>query len=119
MSVTKRQAEQVFKAVQKKYASYLDGVGELDQPKLIKDWDWGWSPIKWAVVWESGPFEWALLASGGGFDEETYLAAVEIAGAAEARRMSEDGKFNVEPLPVPKGVWLEPVNGWSFGIYAY
>lgn len=66
--ITKQQAEEVFKAIEKKYRHN----GWSEQPKLVKDWQYvGWSDgeaveyptVDYAIVWEGGPDYWTYHAT--------------------------------------------------------
>lgn len=97
MAVTKRQAEQAYRQVREQFKAFLD-ENEINNPKLIKDWDWCASgPTPWAIVWEGGPYEWAMLAQTGGTME--YGAEIKPAKAW------------------PAGTFAEPVTSWAIGIY--
>jgi hypothetical protein len=116
--VTLEQAEAVLAAVNDRYAAHLVGAHELDRPTLIENWGWFDSgPIRWAIVWEPGPFEWAHRASMGGFDEEAAGLFADQVGREQARAMAKRGAFTEDPLPVPPGTYLETLTGWAVGVY--
>lgn len=97
-NLTKRQAEAAFRQFKIQFKAFLPEEGYEHGPQLIKDWDWLESgPTTWAIVWEEGPTDWALLFPGGG--------TLEYGGELKpAPRMSPD-------------VFVEPVTGWSVGLY--
>jgi hypothetical protein len=57
--VTKKQAEQVFSEIKKKYKAY---IYEGSAPTLVKNFEWGCGPVEYAIVWDGGPYEWAYNA---------------------------------------------------------
>ena len=97
VKVTKRDAEKVLAAVRKQFSAYVKGGSDLDQPMLIKDWDFfGHGAVPYAIVWEGGPYEWAHLV-GGGVDEEFG--------------------FRYESAPIPDNVYVEPYTSYVLAIY--
>lgn len=97
MAVTKRQAEQAYREVREQFKAFLD-ENEVNNPKLVKDWDYLESgPTKWAVVWEGGPYYWAILAETGG-----------------------ELEFGAKIAPAkswPKGTFAEAATSFAIGIY--
>jgi len=60
-TVTKKQAEKAFAQIKNKYKGYW-GEG-LEEPKLVKDWNWSGTNAPYAILWESGPYDWAIESS--------------------------------------------------------
>lgn len=117
MSVTRQQAETVLNRIKTQYRAHWE-PDERCAPKLVENWDWLESgPRRWAIVWEEGPFEWAFRASMGGFDEEAALLTADHLGEEETRARAKAGRFNVEPIEMPKGTFMECVTSWAVGIY--
>lgn len=120
------QAQAALDAIKARYAQYLtpqpydampamtiDGVeypatpAGVDQPlyrapELWADWD----GHDWVVSWEEGPWEWAYRASMGGFNEVADQVAAMGGTPVEE-----------EPIPMPDGVWCEPINSFQLGLY--
>jgi len=97
--VTKRQAEQALRTVQKKWQGYVDAGST---PPALQQREGHWT-----IVWEEGPFDWTTLASLGGVNEEL---AYELRESGLKAPMEE-------PLEMPEGVYSEPWNGWQLGLY--
>jgi hypothetical protein len=73
-NLTQTQAERVYRAIVKRYHMYevtaqpvvSQGTGTWPggQPVLCRDFEsMSGSTIRWAIVWEEGPYEWAYDAS--------------------------------------------------------
>jgi hypothetical protein len=109
--VTKREAERVLAAVKRAFPAYLDKGGKYG-PKLVKDWDWGWTTshvYEWAIIWEEGPYEWTYNFPEGGVDEEL---------TAELHTIVPDAKpITTKAVELPDGVWTEPITSWAIAIY--
>lgn len=108
---TKRQAQTALRAIRKAYGfkpGEDDGIG----PKLVEEYHGWYSTTRNAIVWEEGPFEWAIRASLGGFDEELYHDLKDFLPREEAIE-----KAKQQPVKVPKGTYLEPINSYSLGLY--
>lgn len=116
-TVTRTQANKVLASIKKRYAADVTGLGELDQPKLIENWDWNTDPAPWAIVWESGPYEWAVHATYGGYDEEFRAEYQAEFGEEAARAASRKGRFVVAELERPAGVMFEAETKWALGLY--
>ena len=97
VKVRKADADKVLAAVKKAYKSWVDAG--YTPPKLVKDWDWTSGPAAWSVVWEEGPYDWAILFPFGGIEEEFGFKVPDVSGS------------------IPDGVFFEPINGWSGGIF--
>lgn len=104
--VSEKKAEQVLEAIRNAFPAYLDALEK--GPVLIPDFD----GRDWTVMWEEGaPFEWPFLL-GGGVDEEMASLLSEFMDDEAA------GKAATQQAAVfPKGVFVEPVNHYSVGIY--
>lgn len=106
--VTRTQAEAALAAIRTQFASSLSDDGQ--QPQLFEP---GFQCSGWAIGWEEGPHEWTYAAFHGGFDDEMYGLAVEAgADREQARRLA-----TIAGVPVPAGVFAEPVNHWCLGLY--
>jgi hypothetical protein len=103
--VTKAKAERVLAAVKKKYAPYLDGAGESDQPVIMTEFYSGNAPF--AIVWETGPSDWALVATSGDPTEEDWALLAEVG-------LKPSGS---KPLAIPAGVYAEPITSYALGLY--
>lgn len=92
MTVTKRQADAVVRAIEKQFAPWIN---EGDSgPVLLKDWN----GHGWAIVWESGsPDSWAVKDPGGDVDEEFG--------------------FKIPARREVRGVFTEPINSYTLGLY--
>jgi hypothetical protein len=63
-NATKRQAEAVLAQVRVRYKAHWQGDPEFGIPDetgpvLLENWDWV-GLVRWAIVWEEGPYEWAI-----------------------------------------------------------
>lgn len=106
---TKRQALSALRSIRKAYGYK---PGEEGGPQLVEEYHGWYSTTRNAIVWEEGPFEWAIRASMGGFDEEMYHDLLEFMPREQAAE-----KAKSEPIKVPKGTYLEPINSYSLGLY--
>jgi len=104
--VTKKQAEQVRKAVRSQFAPYLKD--DQRYPKLIDNRD--------RYFDDRGP-DWLLV---GEFAHEWALGVLSGEGGAYDDEMSAlTGKMCCIPKAEgwPEGIWTEPVNGYQLAIY--
>lgn len=86
--VAQAQAEKIIASLNKQW-----GVDpKYGGPELLA----GWDGHDFVIIWEGGPYDWTILASGGGFDEFGH---------------------EYEPVKLPTGVWVEPVNGCVLALY--
>lgn len=100
--VTKAKAQASLAAIKTAFNAYLGEGGE--GPVLMEDFD----GRDYTIVWEDGaPYDWPFLATGGGVDEELAGLAAEF-GTTIAP---------MEPVKFPDGVFVEPVNHLSVGLY--
>jgi hypothetical protein len=106
---TKRQAQSALRAIRKFYGYR---PGEYGGPQLVEEYHGWYSTTRNAIVWEEGPFEWAIRASLGGFDEELYH---DLKGFMPSEQAAEKAKQ--QPIKMPKGTYLEPINSYSLGLY--
>lgn len=125
--ITRTQAEAVRTAVAEQFRSYWQGFTipadedgpervypDTQGPVLVEHYEsWGGSDIRWAIVWEEGPFEWAMNASMGGYDDEVAEALL----ACGKDRTYAEQQATVEAVTTPDGVFVEPVNGYVLGVY--
>lgn len=81
--ITDEIAQQVADAISKHFRADPDYAPQV----MDADWDGGAGRV---IVWEYGLPDWAYLAGSGG--------------------TSEDVPTEYEPVPLPSGVWVEPVN---------
>ncbi|NRQ31234.1 hypothetical protein HII36_05205 [Nonomuraea sp. NN258] len=82
--ITDESAQQIADAISAHFRADPDYAPQV----MHADWDGGSGRV---IVWGHGLSDWAYLASGGG--------------------VSEDGDPTVyEPVPLPPGVWVEPVS---------
>jgi hypothetical protein len=95
--VSKAKADKVLKAVEKKFAAWIDpSDGPDNKPTLFPDWA---GDGHWAIVWEGGsPYEWALTPIGDPYHDE------EFGGTAAG-------------VPMPAGVFTEPYYSFVLMIY--
>lgn len=102
--VYKRDAERTLAAIRRMFRSWLgDGA---EEPTLVKDYDYGGGTVPYAILWEGGPYDWAVTATLGGINEEEGSLAAEFGFKSRSH----------EPIEV-ENVFLEPITGWSLGIY--
>ena len=102
-SVTRQKAEAVLSAVKEKFAPYIDERFGY-APELAGSEDGNWS-----VSWETGPFEWTLAPlSEETLDEEMTSLVQEFKPGSVVCRPA---------VTVPQGVFLEPINSFTLGIY--
>lgn len=103
--VLKRDAERALASVRRMFRSWIDAGTE--EPVLVRNYDPGFgAPAPFAILWEGGPFDWAITATLGGINEEEATLVREFGG--EPKRWV--------PLTLDN-VFLEPITGWSLGIY--
>lgn len=118
MAVTRKQADQVLRQVKERFAPYLS---KESKPQLIRNWDWGYGPTPYAIVWEGGPYEWSILATSGGVDEELTTELMTLPQYAEftrTNRMPAGAQVvRVEQVKAPEGVYLECVTSWALGLF--
>lgn len=108
---TKRQVQSALRAIRKAYG-FKPGEDDHIGPKLVEEYHGWYNTHSNAIVWEEGPFEWAIHASMGGFDEELYHDLLEFMSSEQAAERAKK-----EPIKVPKGTYLEPINSYSLGLY--
>ncbi len=65
-------------------------------PVLVRDYGSWSTTTDWAIVWEEGPFEWVHYLDGG---------------------IEEEFGFHLAAIDVPKGVFVEPIESFSLGLY--
>ena len=121
--VTQRRAERVLASLKAAYAEYLKPLTDDDgkvisqgwpEPVLVQDYQtWSGGHAPYAILWEEGPHEWTYALDGSPTEEERVLVAE--AGA----EFGKPGlKAKGRPAVVaPAGVFIEPLNSWSVGIY--
>lgn len=139
-NVTRKQAEAALAAVKAQFEAYvtdqhypatpaetIDGVDypatrDLTipagpPPVLVEDVDgqYGMRP-GWVILWEEGPDEWPfVLGTNEATEEERVLAA---AAAEEFGATTGDlTKSGRTPAKMPEGLWWEPINHCSIGLY--
>jgi hypothetical protein len=72
------------------------GASWPSAPVLVRDYE-GWSTTtRWAIVWEEGPYEWVHYLDGG---------------------IEEEFGFDLKPVKTPAGVFVEPIQSFSVGLY--
>jgi len=99
---SKAQATKVLAAVKAKWAAYED---DGYPPKLLEDFD----GRKWTIVWEEGPYQWSYSPIDEvTLDEELTALANDFGGT---------GPVYTRAVALPPGVWVEPINHYSVGIY--
>lgn len=111
---TTAQVEAVRQAIMGQYdPAYFDaaqpGGAMYPEPTVIEDYTSGGYP---AVVWEEGPEDWPFVIAGG---------TTEAEHAMYAEASAEFG-VSVSPKPrpaaaIPPGIFVEPVDHISVGIY--
>jgi len=107
--VTRKQAEATLAAVKTQFASWIQGGS--DEPVLQEP---GMQCSGWAIVWDGGPYEWAYNALGeDAVDEEMYEMLADEGLSEEAAHAGA----RLRNVPVPAGVWVEPVNTVCLGVY--
>lgn len=104
--ITKAKATAAFEAIKSRFAEYVDNGWE--PPVLMEDFDGS----GWTVMWEEGPDEWVYSLDGG----------VSEADAAMYADASAEFGVKVDPAPraavvMPTGVFAEPINSYSMGLY--
>lgn len=92
MKVSKSKAEKVLAALLDQCKPW---VQEGYEPKLVQDFD----DREWTILWEEGPYEWPYLFPHGGVEEEFGFKVADVSGQ------------------IPEGIFAEPVNHYSVGIY--
>lgn len=116
--VSKSKAEKVLAAVKGQFASYFEPILREDgsvliegypEPSLIDRGD------RFEVVWEEGPDEWVFTLDGGSSEEERVLMAA--AAAENGVKVDVAKACERKPAKMPPGVYVEPVNHISIGIY--
>jgi hypothetical protein len=76
---------------------HRQGIGRWPSaPVLVQDYGSWSTTTDWAIVWEEGPFEWVHYLDGG---------------------IEEEFGFTLKPVPMPKGVFAEPIESFSLGLY--
>lgn len=65
-------------------------------PVLVRDYGSWSTTTDWAIVWEEGPYEWVHYLDGG---------------------IEEEFGFDLKPVPMPKGIFAEPIESFSLGLY--
>lgn len=109
-NVTKAKAQRVLEAVKTRYPEYAS----ITQPLLFPGSHEGMSDDSWVISWEEGPYEWAYNFTSGGVDEEVFeLAQAAGLNGPRARELAA-----TEAAPAIEGVFLEPVNTFTLGVYA-
>jgi hypothetical protein len=111
---TRKAAEKVLQNVRDRYPDpHPEYASPDDQPKILPgSHEALQTEDAWVISWESGPFEWALRYTMGGFDDEMYHLAVDEIGQERARAMATE-----DAAPRVDGVFVEPINSFSLGVY--
>jgi hypothetical protein len=65
-------------------------------PVLCRDYGSWTTETRWAIVWEEGPYEWVHYLDGG---------------------IEEEFGFRLTPIQRPAGVFTEPIESFSLGLY--
>lgn len=116
-TVTREQAEQTLAAIKGQYAAYFEPITNDDgkvlveaspEPTLLADFD----GRDWTIVWEEGPDEWVYTLDGGSSEEDRVLMA-----EASAEFGTDLGTPNRPAAVFPAGVFVEPINSISVGVY--
>lgn len=97
-NVTKRDANRVVKAIEKKFSSYI--AAGYSRPQLFEDWD----GKDFVIMWEEGPFEWSYQPIN---DETIDDELSSLAGYA----------VKVPAVKLPDNVLVEPINHYSVALY--
>ena len=92
ITANKAVTSKVLTGVKRRFSAWIDTPE--DGPKILPNTSGG---SGYSIAWEGGPYEWTYLAAFGG--------------------RSEFGR-KVDPVEVPDGFYVEPVNGWSVNVYA-
>lgn len=120
MTNMQAKAEQVLEAIKEQFKVYLSPLTMDDgsvlspayPPPVLMPYDDGVAEERWQIVWEEGPDEWPFTLDGGTSEEERVL----FAQASE-----EFGATMTAPnrpaAKMPPGVFVEPINHISVGIY--
>lgn len=106
---TKRQALTALKAIRSAYG-YCPG--DKDGPRLVEEYHGWYNSYPNAIVWEEGPYEWSVRACGGGFDEELYRDLLEFMPQEQAAERARK-----KPVQMPKGTYLEAIDGQAVALY--
>lgn len=121
--VSKAKAQAVLDAVKAQHKAWVepmlddDGSVILDAgppPVLMEE---GFDGRQWTIVWEEGPDEWPFTLHGGSSEEDRVLLAqaAEEFGANLTVSVAEAAER--KPAALPKGVYVEPINHCSIGVY--
>lgn len=103
--VSEAQAQAVLEAIRNQFRGYIDALEA--GPVLIPDLD-----REWTIVWEEGsPYDWPFML-GGGVDVDMVNMMTEFMSEADAVKGATH-----QPTVFPAGVYVEPVNHISVGIY--
>lgn len=100
--VTRKDAEKVLAALNTQYP------GEKYPAQIIENWNWTGRPVRFAIVWEEGPYEWAYRFPFGGIDEESTSLLRELLPIATVASRA---------VEIPDHLFVEPVTSWAVGIY--
>lgn len=100
----KRKCEATLRAVEKHFAWALEPQPNYTPPRpMLRDGFRG-DP---EIVWEEGPEDWVFTLTTGGPSEEMRVMAAEFGATLP----------DEPPAKLPKGVFAEPVNSFTLGLY--
>jgi len=77
---------------------HRQGVGRWPSgaPVLVQNYGSWSTETEWAIVWEEGPYEWVHYLDGG---------------------IEEEFGFTLKAIDMPEGVFAEPIESFSLGLY--
>jgi hypothetical protein len=92
---TKRQAQSALRAIRKHFGF---APGDEGGPRLVEEYHGWYSSYPNAIVWEDGPYEWAVAIRCG------------CTGCGDSCKLLAADKL-------PKGTYVEAINGEALSLY--